>query len=504
MNQPISSPEPEIDLAKELAGPQVPKYAIRTMAQDLERARKEGVSPVATTKAPPHPPLINTIPPSTPIPAPTPKVTVFATAPLIPKAPAPQAPTPSTIMPETLEMPPMPAPTLKVLPITTPPSIPIRPGVIPPPLKKPSKISFAQLNLIIGVIAIITVLIGSIGFSYWWFFVRIAPITPIAEQPPIEEEKPEEKLPPAEPILPQGILITDQDIIIETSVKTASPETLSSLLSQISASSKSLSDKKLGRVLIKFSSETEKSYLTFQDVASLLQFTVPDTIAEQISSGEFLAYSQNGEIRYGFAAKITDSAKTLEEAGKWEKTMVDDLKDIYIDKTPTKPDYMTFKDFSHENFIIRYLNLPTPDISITWGISDTEKIFVVATSKDMMYKIIGYKEAEKPALRTFQSGTLVRAKGDTKIYRIIDDKKLWIPTVKAFIDSGYPVRSEVEILPEELAQYQDAKYIKLKNTADIYEIKGDKKYLVSNPQTLPQNEIKISTYAEFIAYPIGQ
>lgn len=462
----------QINLAEELATPQLPKYTIRTMAQDLERARKEGVSPVAATKAPPPPPMRSA----------TPKITGVST-------PIKEAPMP---------------PTVKV-PIM-PPSIPTRPSVVAPPAKKPSRISFAQLNLLIGIIAVAIILIGSIGFSYWWFFVRVAPIEPITMQPPIEEEKPEEKLPPqiAEPELPQSILSTDQDTIIDISTKIPSAETEFLLESQISASAKTLSDKKLARILTKYQAETEKSYLAFQDVASLLQFTVPDTIAEQISSGEFLAYSQNGEIRYGFAAKIVNSAKTLEEAGKWEKTMADDLKNIYIDKTPIKPENAEFKDFSNENFIVRYLNLPTPDISMTWGISDTEKIFVVATSKDMMYKIIGYKEAEKPALRTFPSGTLVRAKGDTKIYRIIDDKKLWIPTVKAFIDSGYPVRSEVEILPEELAQYQDAKYIKLKDTADIYEIKGNKKYLVANPQTLPQNEIKIATYAEFIAYPIGQ
>lgn len=460
----------QINLAEELATPRLPKYTIRTMAQDLERARKEGVSPVAATKAPPMPPM----------------------RPAMPEIAEVTAPVKEAPMPPTVKVP------------ITPLSIPARPSIVAPPTKKPSGISFAQLNLLIGIIAVAIILIGSIGFSYWWFFVRVAPIEPVAVQPPIEEEKPEEKLPPAEPILPQGILITDQDIIIDVSTKIPSAETESLLTSQISASAKTLGDKKLARLLMKYSTETEKSYLTFQDVASLLQLTITDTIAEQISDGEFLAYNQNGEIRYGFAAKIADSAKTLEAAGQWEKTMVDDLKNIYIDKTPIKPENAEFKDFSNENFIVRYLNLPAPDISMTWGISDTEKIFVVATSKDMVYKIIGYKEAEKPALRTFPSGALVRAKGDTKIYRIIDDKKLWIPTVKAFIDSGYPVRSEIEILPEELAPYQDAKYIKIKDAADIYEIKNDKKYLVANPQTLPQNEIKISTYAEFIAYPIGQ
>lgn len=382
MDQPISSPEQEIDLAKELAGPQTPKYTIRTMAQDLERARKEGVIPVAATKAPPAPPAIKPTPP--PISAPVPKV---ATPPIpalaTPKVPIAQAPVPSIIPPRTLEMPP--APPISTA-ITTPPAIPIRPSVIPPPAKKLSRISFAQLNLIISVIAVAIILIGSIGFSYWWFFVRVAPIEPVVQQPPIEEEKPEEKLPPTEPILPQGILVTDQDIIIETSVKTASTETLSSLMSQISASAKSLGDKKLARILIKYSSETEKQYLSFIESLSLLQLTIPETLNQNITNGELLAYNQNGEIRYGFSAKISDGLKTLDAMNVWKETILTDLKNIYIDTSSTKPEGATFRDNFYESFVKSFINLSAANTSLDWGVSDEKKLLIVATSKDMIYE----------------------------------------------------------------------------------------------------------------------
>lgn len=476
--QPIDS---KIDLKEELA-PKTLKYSIRTMAQDLERAKKEGVSPEFAAKMP-------TMPPPPPLRAVAPREAA--------KAPAPAAPT------------------VKVAGVspafTPPPSAPFampsaRPGVMPPPAQKPSRISFAHLNLIIVIVSVVIIFIGSLGFSYWWFFMREAPITPIVEQPPIIEE-PKKELPPPivkEPSLPEKIILTDQDIIIEISEKSPSKTSTSSLFSQISESAKILSDKKLARVLFKYSTETEKQYLSFTESLAMLDMTAPNSFIGNIIGGEILAYNQNGEMRYGLAAQIVNAVKMIDIMKDWENTVIDDLKNIYIEKTPAKPESMAFKDFSYESFISRYLSLPTPDISMTWGVSDAEKIFVIATSKDMMYKIIGYKETEKPVLRTFPSGTLVRAKGDTKIYRIIDDKKIWIPTVKAFIDSGYPVRSEIEILPEEIAQYQDARYIKLKDAADIYEIKGDKKYLVANPQTLSPAEIKTATYAEFIAYPIGQ
>lgn len=494
--QPIISPAPKIpspptipktpstqsandiiNLNEELA-PKTLKYSIRTMAQDLERAKKEGISPEFAAKIP-------TMPPPPPLRVTTPRETI--------KAPFPIAPTIKTV-----EV----SPALTPLP-STPFAMPsARPGVIPPPTQKPSRISFAHLNLIVIIASVVIVFIGSLGFSYWWFFVREAPITPIVEQPPIEEELP----PPVveEPTLPEKIVLTDQDIIIDISEKSPSKTLTASLFSQISESAKILDDKKLARVLIKYSSETEKYYLSFTESLAILDMSTPDSFIENMLGGEILAYNQNSETRYGFAAKIVNAVRMIDIMKDWENTVIDDLKNIYIEKTPVKPEGATFKDFSYESFISRYLSLPTPDISMTWGVSDTEKIFVITTSKDMLYKIIGYKETEKPVLRTFPSGTLVRAEGDTKIYRIIDDKKLWVPTVKAFIDSGYPIRSEIDILPEELAQYPDARYIKLKDAADIYEIKDVKKYIVANPQTLSQNEIKTATYAEFIAYPIGQ
>lgn len=478
---PVQLVDKKINLEEELA-PKTLKYSIRTMAQDFERAREEGISPTFSAKTPtmPPPPPLRSATTREPVKAPTPSA--------IPAAPTI---TIAGISPSAIPTPSMPS----MMP-------PTRPSIIPPPVKKPSRISFAHLNLIIITVSVIIIFIGSLGFSYWWFFVRVAPIEPIAQQPPIEEELP----PPApkEPAIPEGIISADRDIIVEISEKSPSEKLTSSLISQISESAKKLGDKELARIFIKYSSETEKQYLSFAESAALLDLTIPDKFAENITGGEFLVYNQDGEMRYGLATKLASAVSMIDIMRDWEKTLIDDLKNIYIEKTPTKPEGMAFKDFSYESFISRYLSLSTPDISMTWGVSDAKKIFVIATSKDMMYKIIEYKETERPVLRTFSSGTLVRAKGDTKIYRIIDDKKLWIPTVKAFIDSGYPARSEIEILPEELAQYQDAKYIKLKDAADIYEIKGDKKYLVANPQTVSPTEIKTVTNAESIAYPTGQ
>lgn len=102
------------------------------------------------------------------------------------------------------------------------------------------------------------------------------------------------------------------------------------------------------------------------------------------------------------------------------------------------------------------------------------------------------------------SSDIVRATGDTKIYRIIGDKKLWIPTVQAFLGSGYKPNSEIDISQDEFANFEDVKYIKAKGGTYVYEIKGDKKYRTTDTSQIQAQDIKTVTVAEFTAYPIGE
>ena len=63
--------------------------------------------------------------------------------------------------------------------------------------------------------------------------------------------------------------------------------------------------------------------------------------------------------------------------------MLDDLNSLYIDKAYVKPAVITFSENSYLDFYKRYINMPMPDVSLDYAISD--KYFVVATSKEMIY-----------------------------------------------------------------------------------------------------------------------
>lgn len=382
------------------------------MAQDLERARKEDVLPDSAIKSPtvppPPPPVSPIIPTRKIVTAPTiistPSIiSQIPSAPIAPAIPTkPIEPAMPTLKREVSPEPPFTpkaaVPALKPSPMPIPPTAPIaRPEIAFPPIKKSSRLSFPQLNLIIGILAVVIILSGSIGFSYWWFFVRETPIEPVAEEPiePITEEKPaepvaEKPIEIPEPTAPSNIVIVDSDIVIEIDNKIASPETLSSLIPKISLSSREiLKDKNLGRILIKYSAETEKSYLTFQETIDLLQIKIPNTLLQNSQNGEILTYSQNGIIRYGFAIKITgDSLSALDYMNSWEKTIIDDIKNLYIENLPIITEDSIFKDNFYESFVKSYINLPDTETSLDWAVSNEKKILIIATSKDMAYKIM--------------------------------------------------------------------------------------------------------------------
>lgn len=380
--KPIST---TVDFSEKETAAEVIKYSIRTMAQDLERAQKEGVSAgVKLPSAPPPPPTpkispLKAIPvmPSAPVavtPTPLPPKPI---APVIGAIPTPTPIKPIPPIPETPRPIPTPLPMIKPLP-------PIEPSITPPTLK-PSRLSFPHLNLVVGIIAAVVLLSGSIGFSYWWFFVReIAPIPPVVEEP-----IPEEKIPEiAEPELPKKIISTDRDIVVDVDTQVPSQLMTSKITAQLSSKTFDLNTKELGRILIKYSTDKEKTYLSFNQSLLMLGLTMPQNVSREISDGEILVYSQNGKMRYGFAAKISGGLQTLDAMNTWETTMVNDIQPLLIDVSPTKPQDGMFRDNFYESFIKSYFNFVELDMSIDWGVSDDKKLLVIATSKDMIYEII--------------------------------------------------------------------------------------------------------------------
>ncbi len=87
---------------------------------------------------------------------------------------------------------------------------------------------------------------------------------------------------------------------------------------------------------------------------------------------------------------------------------------------------------------------------------------------------------EYPEAETLVS-ELLRAKGDHKVYKIKEGKKYWIRTAKEFEDGGYNWDEIKEVSSETLTAYQDmisSTLLRAKGDHKVYKIKEGKKYWI--------------------------
>ena len=288
---------------------------------------------------------------------------------------------------------------------------------IPPP----KKIFNAVTIILISVLAL---LIAGGGFGYWWFFIKSAgapaetteeptvptppaqePVPIIPTPPPAPQPEPEpepEPLPPpviippvatttppvatstppiAEPVLPQAIINVDETIVIELS---GPASTTADIVKQIKEkNAKITSYKAVIRYPIKLTLAKEKKYASAQETADLMGLKIPADFWKNTNELELISYKNGSVFRYGLAAKTSNKESLKQTAEKWQPTMLDDLNSLYIDKTYIKPAVITFSENSYLDFYKRYINMPMPDVSLDYAISD--KYFIVATSKEMIY-----------------------------------------------------------------------------------------------------------------------
>ena len=91
-------------------------------------------------------------------------------------------------------------------------------------------------------------------------------------------------------------------------------------------------------------------------------------------------------MRYGFASAISNKTTVKSAALAWEPAMLTDLTGLYIEKMYEKPADTSFSTNTYGSFYKRYVNMPSPDISLDWAVSNTH--FIVATSKDMIFALL--------------------------------------------------------------------------------------------------------------------
>lgn len=231
-------------------------------------------------------------------------------------------------------------------------------------------------------------------------------------------------------------------------------------------------------------------------------------LREELKKAGTLIKNPNGPEVYvitpdGKKKHITSPEEFKQKGYKWDQIQIvtsDEISQI-PDFTPGQKEEGAYPNGT----LIK--SADSPDVYVIVN-GQKRKIPDPATFNNWGYKWEQIKEAPAADVNKFSnieiSSDIVRAKGDNKIYRIIGDKKIWIPTVQAFLGSGYKPNSEIEIEQADLTNFDDVKYIKAKGGTYVYEIKGNKKYRVTNTANIPTQDIKTVTVAEFTAYPIGQ
>ena len=302
---------------------------------------------------------------------------------------------------------------------------------IPPPKKVFNSVTIALISVLI-------LLIAGGGLGYWWFFIKSAgapaetteepppplsapepkPIMPTPPSQPEPEPEPEPLPPPvivppvatttppvatsttpiiatstlpsiAEPTLPQAIIGADQTIVIELASSTA---TTAEIVKQIKEkNAKITSYKAIIRYPIKLTLAKEKKYTSAQETADLMGLKIPADFWKNIDGLELIGYKNGGVLRYGLAARTINKEALKQVSEKWQPTMLDDLNSLYIDKAYVKPAVITFSENSYLDFYKRYINMPMPDVSLDYAISD--KYFIVATSKEMIYAALDKTKA---------------------------------------------------------------------------------------------------------------
>lgn len=291
------------------------------------------------------------------------------------------------------------------------------------------------------LLAVLLLLIAGGGFGYWWFFMKTAqpqetiqtpepppepepvpmpviepqpePLPPVVipepqpEPPPIEPAAtstppavesapvmpppPQEPQPVPEPASPQAVMPLDLTVTIEIE-KTDKALFLGKLAAE---NAKITAQKATLRYLVKLSSETEKRYLSLSEIGALLGFTVPETLAPSSARSDFIGYKSTGAFRYGFAASVSQKESMKTAAMTWERTMLNDLKGLYVQKQYVKPAHPVFSENTYANFFKRYINMPLPDVSLDWAISDN--YFIAATSKEMIYAVLDAAQSSTPS-----------------------------------------------------------------------------------------------------------
>lgn len=298
-----------------------------------------------------------------------------------------------------------PKPALPKLPTLPKPILP-RP-VLPKkelPLKKEVKpaIKRTRLKFVLIGIGTIVVIAGIGGFLYWWNYLRVIPPVAMHYQcqdlqcVSIEEEGEDQCLTdedcqPVEPTVPEPLITVDETRTIELTI--GQENLLLDDLKLVAVQEQATTTFK--RILAKLVSQTEKRYADLDTLISALGISLPDSIlfavaTSDVEGGNYTLYfySQSAGNRLAMVIALTEGVDLSQELRTWEASIKTDLKALFlgldIEVQPTATE--EFQDNLYQDIAIRYLNFPSPDLSIDYAVVDNK--LVITTSRESMYATI--------------------------------------------------------------------------------------------------------------------
>ena len=380
----------------------LPEYRIRTMQGDIDKADK-GLSsppdelPVVEIPKPVPTPIkdgIGTPTDSVGVETPIVKPIAVPLKPIEPPTPkTPEPPKPSKIEIPKPSQPPQPPKPKSSLPELEDFIVPVKP--VPTPIKdgigtptdsvgveppKPLKIeqlktedifdSEGKTNkkkfwlVIIGIVLLIAIILG---FFYWR---GTRPETNPTPQPT------ENKLQ-----IPDSLINVDE-------TKTLKLENNISLL--ILLEDEKVTALKTFRRIVptKIATDGKEEVLSLNDLIKELNISVyPYVLSELKNNYTLVLYGQEeNEKRLGIIIETNNNTNLKEQLRYWEKTMIENLYNLFLGKQPQIPTNKNFKDSNYNESPIRFINFPNPDISIDYATPNN--LFILSTSKESIRAII--------------------------------------------------------------------------------------------------------------------
>ena len=284
---------------------------------------------------------------------------------------------------------------------------------LPKPLIKPKTPEVTLLNPLIkprtpkvpsksvfGIIIIVVILVigGLGGFFYWWNYLKTT--TPPLELTHYECQDNQciitegqgdnqcqinQDCQPAKPVIlvpdsliPDSFINETKTIELVVDQENLLLDQLKTLISQEQASST------LNHILVRI---TDQKYLSLNDLILALNISIPEAITTSTSDDYTLfSYNQSVGNRLGLVIKMGRSETLVQDLSNWETTIKDNLKQLFLTKESPSAAEEKFQDNVYKDIQIRYMNFPTPNLSIDYALIKGN--LVIATSRESMFAII--------------------------------------------------------------------------------------------------------------------